>query len=70
MKTCSLCKEEKEETEFYFVDKERNLRHARCKGCFKKKQYDYYNKERELILLKYRMKYYEIAKKIRENETN
>jgi len=35
MKTCTICKEPKEDNEFSFKDKKNNKRHSQCKTCKK-----------------------------------
>lgn len=49
MKICIQCKQQKDESEFYF-EKRYNKPRSDCKNCFSKRQSAYYLKNREKIL--------------------
>lgn len=67
-KTCSICNIEKPITEFYRLNDKHH--HARCKICYKVKQYLYYDNEKETIKLKRTLGYYELRKRIIQNESS
>lgn len=62
VKCCSLCNQELPTTEFYQLKPGRL--HARCKMCFKKKQYAYAKKVKTTINIKRRYGWYELRKKM------
>lgn len=47
MKTCTLCKVEKQLTEFYKDSKNRDGRNSNCKECTKKQTYDKYERTKK-----------------------
>jgi hypothetical protein len=51
-KICTVCKNEKEETQFNFRDKKNNKRYLHCKECQKKFRHDSYFKNRDYYLEK------------------
>jgi hypothetical protein len=65
-KICSICSQEKPITDYYKLNKK--FYHARCKVCFKVKQYEYYDNTKEVIKLKRLVGYYTIRKQIKDNE--
>ena len=65
-KICSICNLEKPITEFYKLNEK--YYHARCKICYKGKQYKYYDQIKEVVKLKRALGYYEIRKQIIQNE--
>lgn len=52
MKQCTQCKETKKETDFYFKNKNKNLRQPICKPCFKAKRKTYYKENKDKIIKK------------------
>jgi hypothetical protein len=64
-KICSICSQEKPITDYYKLNEK--FYHARCKVCFKVKQYEYYDNTKEIIKLKRLVGYYTI-RKIIQNE--
>lgn len=65
-KICSICNLEKPIEEFYKLNEK--YYHARCKGCYKDKQYHYYKLNKEVVKLKRSIGYYEVRKQIIQNE--
>lgn len=61
MKICYSCKQEKEETEYYFKNKVKNIRHAYCKDCKKKYHKKHYENN---------VQYYVSKAKIRNARVN
>lgn len=66
MRICSMCAESKPLDEYYDL-REKGKKHARCKECFKKKQYEYYERNKENYALKKELGYYELRKEILRN---
>lgn len=66
IKQCSMCNELKPKNEYYMLGPKRSgMYHARCKECFKKKQYAYYETVRQDVIDKSNLGYYELIKKIK-----
>jgi hypothetical protein len=65
-KICSICNVEKPITEFYKLNKK--YYHARCKICYKVKQYTYYGEIKEIVKLKRILGYYNVRRQIIQNE--
>lgn len=49
---CCCCKIEKEEKEFTFKNKKKNVRNKTCKSCFKETRRKWYDKYKEKIIEK------------------
>jgi hypothetical protein len=54
MKKCLKCNADKPEDQFSFKNKDRELRHSRCKQCVRSKIRDHYNDNRQYYLIKAR----------------
>lgn len=62
MKTCTKCKVEKEEKDFYFRNKSKGTRHSECIACIKNRGNLYYEENSVRII--------EVAKSYRSNNTD
>lgn len=52
MKTCNVCKEEKEDDEFLFRNREKGTRHGSCSLCYKEIRKKSYNENKEYYINK------------------
>jgi hypothetical protein len=67
-KVCSVCSLEKPTTEFYKMN-EKKL-HGRCKDCYKQMRAEFYERNKHIISVKYRIEYYKKKpKNLKKNES-